>query len=561
MTSSGKYDVEYKNVILSEIDGKDINETIVLLDLRTLEKIKEELGLDFIPSEVMKIYNRIYSNKDEILSYPLLIEVLGIKADESDKKSREELFFWLNDNTKMDRGLLSQGSKCIEGLSCMLVLDREESDEALLNLKETIESNSDDILGNVPIKGLDTHDGSVKKSGYRSLVGKKEPSSLQKERINKLVHKVVHLESSEKDEKELIKYMEGGWYWPKWLGPRITSVVELDAHGKATFEYPVLTKKDAFTHPREKVQELCHALRLKIISGLEGPITRSIKDTDVIRHFRSVWPGRDIESWDWWDYLYALIVKAHTEDFEKPVSEVIDRLEKTIRRNGYVQTYQGSLVNGGNIDAANNVLLALDKELESKEDIPMEKAVRKWLLGKHCVGKDAKTEIWIFGGGGLADALRVKLESKKDLTWKMVKEEVRAFAKMQESTHRALAEAGSIKNIIEDVLKDEKRKLKAKEAKEKADSDGKKKAINQLGSKKVKPPFCKICGNKGDHWAFDSEAIKIICPKYTKDPGSYDKAKAEADLASWKKIVQGYKEQNAAKAGAGEGLGRPHPKN
>ena len=132
-------------------------------------------------------------------------------------------------------------------------------------------------------------------------------------------------------------------------------------------------------------------------------------------------------------------------------------------------------------------------------------------------------------------------------------------------------EDGEIEKLKEDILKQERSRLGREAEKEKkkgsvsqidTSTNQVDTSISQVGAEKKKTdPLCKICGSKGDHWAFDEQATKVTCPAYNKSPKDYDKAKAEAALAARKELVDNYNKKNAARAAAaGGGPGRPSPK-
>jgi hypothetical protein len=409
---------------------------------------------------------------------------------------------------------------------------------------------------------------SKEKIRYRSISPRTKPSEEETKRLLVLIRLNVTLDPSFDDamEDELTQFMKEGKFWPPWAGPRIEAVNELDQHQHSMLVKPSLLKKDFLNlSNREEVQQMVLKLRLDIVGGLTGYITASIKDVRTLDHLKLVWVGRNIELWDWWDLLYALIIKGHTEDYEKSPDQIIKRLDVAIRDKGFVNQFVPSIFSGGNMDHVTKVIGCLDPILQPGESKKLPSVVYKWLLGNHKVGKDKQTEICIFGRGGLADTLKMQIREIEDLTWLTLKGKLRQFAKFQEGTHRALKESGELDHLKEDVLKEERKRLANLEKKGKEAEDSGKKKINQLETRKEATPFCKICDTKGDHWTFDQEATKVTCPSYLNDPTPFEstvekKDKIKADLAAWKKIVKDRKDKIAARAAAGGGRGRPSPK-
>jgi hypothetical protein len=296
------------------------------------------------------------------------------------------------------------------------------------------------------------------------------------------------------------------------------------------------------------------------MSGLTGFTSQAVKTKATLDHLKSVWPDRNIEQWTWWDLLYALIIKGHTEEFEMSTSRLVGKLEELFASGVFIPTLDGSILNGGNIDVVNKIIAMLDPFLEPGEDKIMEKSVWKLLTGKHDVGKKGDTQVSLLGRGELGDNLTEKLRSIKDITWARMKKEIRDFARIQDGMHRALEACGELKFIKQDVLKLE-RKLQAKEERKAKDADkkkgdqGKSGSISQVSSNPAKM-LCKCCGSE-NHWAFNAAGTAIECEKFKDIKDAEKKAKIEADLKAWKAIVDQRKAEAAAKAAAGKGQGRP----
>jgi hypothetical protein len=182
--------------------------------------------------------------------------------------------------------------------------------------------------------------------------------------------------------------------------------------------------------------------------------------------------------------------------------------------------------------------------------------VRKWLLGEHKAESSSKST-FIFGREGLADELRQKLHTYgSSLTWKIIKDEVTAYAKKKDAVNRGLQASGELVNIREDVLAETKQKQRRIEAdrRRKTEADNNKEAtVNQVSSDDQVQKSCKICGSK-DHWAINKDATGYDCADFTSNKGKYSAEQIKAAEAELKRRQEVVKKR---KAKAGGGSGRP----
>ena len=547
------------------VDNKEVTQEELLLsiNLTGIDEFIKELGLSIDLKEALGNYyylKKIIEDDEEMSSpiqEPCLVDILGIENRKEKLKLRGFLIQRLEVN-EVSKEFAYGDQSNIDSLKCDVTIgvtvepeENEATTVADIDQKDVVIQ----VIGELKKEGLI---GNVEKSVvYKPIVPRVSPTQAETVRTMELLQTLTTIEDfTPKMEDELVQFMKEGKWWPRWLEPRIVEVTQLDSSQLAALEKPVIEKKDYEKLPREKAREIAQDIRLRIVGGLTGSITGSIKDNRTLEHLRIVFDGRNIEEYDWWDFMYAMIIRGHYEDSEVSLSERLSKLETALRSGDSMKYYKGSILKGGNVDFANQVISRLDPILRDGEDTPLEHAVHKWLLGEHKAENSSKST-FIFGREGLADDLRQKLHTyAKSLTWKIVKDEVITYAKKKDSAYRALKASGELVNIREDVLAETQQKQRRIEAdkRRKAEADKNKEAtVNQVSSDDQVQKSCKICGSK-DHWAINKDATGYDCVDFTSNKGKYSAEQikaAEAELKRRQEVVKN------RKAKAGGGSGRP----